>query len=148
MSNHDNTQKPDVGTGDTTYAFPLHLLGELDAPAAEGVEPQVSAAEGSQGRSALLLVIRGPNAGSRFVLDQPVTSVGRHPHSDIFLDDVTVSRHHAEFRLEDGQHRIVDLDSLNNTYVNQEPVHSAVLVKGDEIQIGKFRLLFLTRPTR
>ena len=91
--------------------------------------------------------MRGPNAGSQFLLDQPVTSAGRHPDSDIFLDDATVSRRHVEFRLENGQFLLVDLDSLNNTYVNHEPVDSAVLVNGDEIQIGKFRLVFLTRPT-
>ena len=96
---------------------------------------------------ALLLVTRGPNAGSQFMLNQPVTSAGRHPDSDILLDDSTVSRHHVEFRLEDGQFLLVDLDSLNNTYVNHEPVYSAMLVNGDEIQIGKFRLVFLTRPT-
>jgi hypothetical protein len=146
VSRNDNAQTSDEGTGDTTYAFPAHLLGELDAPAAEGVEPRVSAADGPPSRSALLCVIRGPNAGSRFVLDQPITSAGRHPDSDIVLDDVTVSRHHVEFRLENGQFLVVDLDSLNNTYVNHEPVETAVLVDGDEIQIGKFRLVFLTRP--
>src|SRR6185312_2447114 len=114
---------------------------------AEGVEPRVSAEQGQPSRSALLLVIRGPNAGSQFLLNQPVTSAGRHPDSDIFLDDATVSRHHVEFRLENGQFLLVDLDSLNNTYVNREPIDSAVLVDGDEIQIGKFRLVFLTRPT-
>jgi hypothetical protein len=145
VSRNDNAQTSDERTGDTTYAFPLHLLGELDAPATEGVEPRFSAAEHPPSRSALLLVIRGPNTGSRFLLDQPVTTAGRHPDSDIFLDDVTVSRHHVEFRLENGQFLLVDLDSLNNTYVNHEPVESAVLVNGDEIQIGKFRLVFLTR---
>ena len=109
--------------------------------------PRVSAAEGPPSRSALLLVMRGPNAGSQSLLDQPVTSAGRHPDSDIFLDDATVSRRHVEFRLENGQFLLVDLDSLNNTYVNHEPVDSAVLVHGDEIQIGKFRLVFLTPPT-
>jgi FHA domain-containing protein len=147
VSRNDNAQMPDEGTGDTTYAFPAHLFGELDAPAAEGTEPRASAAQGSPNRSAVLLVIRGPNAGSRFTLDQPVTSAGRHPDCDIFLDDATVSRHHVEFRLENGQFLLVDLDSLNNTYVNREPIDSAVLVDGDEIQIGKFRLVFLTRPT-
>jgi Inner membrane component of T3SS, cytoplasmic domain len=147
MSRNDNAQPPDEGTRDTTYAFPAHLLGELDAPAAEDVEPGESAASGPPHHSAKLLVIRGPNAGAKFLLDQPVTSAGRHPDSDIFLDDVTVSRHHVEFRLETGQFLLVDLDSLNNTYVNHEPVDSAVLVDGDEIQIGKFRLVFLTRPT-
>jgi predicted component of type VI protein secretion system len=147
VSLNDNAQTSDDGTGDT-YAFPAHLLGELDAPAAEGVQTRVSAVEGPQSRSALLVVSRGPNAGAQFPLDQPVTSAGRDPDSDIFLDDVTVSRRHVEFRLENGQFRLVDLDSLNGTYVNHEPVDSAVLVDGDEIQIGKFRLMFLTRPTK
>ena len=92
-------------------------------------------------------MVRGPNAGSQFLLEQAVTSTGRHPNCDICLDDVTVSRRHAEFRLENQQFVLVDLDSLNNTYVNKELIDSAVLVDGDEIQIGKFRLLFLTRPT-
>ena len=131
MSRNDNAQTPDEGTGDTTYAFPAHLLGELDAPAADGVEPRVSAAAGPPSRSALLLVMRGPNAGSQFLLDQPVTSAGRHPDSDIFLDDATVSRHHVEFRLENGQFLLVDLDSLNNTYVNREPpAHGVALGEG------------------
>jgi pSer/pThr/pTyr-binding forkhead associated (FHA) protein len=147
MSRNDNAQTPDERTADITYAFPAHLLGELDAPAAEGVEPRVSAVEGPPSRSARLLVMRGPNAGSQFLLDQAVTAAGRHPDCDIYLDDVTVSRHHVEFRLENGQFLLVDLDSLNSTYVNHDPVDSAVLVDGDEIQIGKFRLMFLNRPT-
>jgi len=96
--------------------------------------------------SALLVVKRGPNAGSRFLLNQPVTSAGRHPGNDIILDDITVSRRHAQFQLESGSFRIVDVGSLNGTYVNREPVDSAVLANGDEVQIGKFRLVFLTSP--
>ena len=72
--------------------------------------------------SAQIVVKRGPNAGSRFLLDQPVTSAGRHPGSDIFLDHVTVSRRHAEFRREDGKFWLVDIGSLNGTYVNRRPV--------------------------
>jgi pSer/pThr/pTyr-binding forkhead associated (FHA) protein len=74
-------------------------------------------------------------------------SAGRHPGSDILLDDITVSRHHAEFRIENGQFRIVDAGSLNGTYVNRQPVDSAVLANGDEIQIGTFRLVFFTNLT-
>lgn len=96
---------------------------------------------------ATIVVKRGPNAGSRFPLAQPVTSAGRHPGSDIFLDDVTASRHHAEFRRENDEFRVVDTDSLAGTYVNREPVQSALLTHGDEIQIGKFRLVFLTGPS-
>jgi pSer/pThr/pTyr-binding forkhead associated (FHA) protein len=94
----------------------------------------------------LLVVKRGPNAGSRFLLDRTTTSAGRHPDSDIFLDDVTVSRRHAEFRRDAGDFVVVDVGSLNGTYVNREPVDTAVLTNGDEVQIGKFRLVFLTGP--
>ncbi len=94
--------------------------------------------------SALLVVKRGPNAGSRFLLDQDVTTAGRHPDSDIFLDDVTVSRRHVEFHREGGGFSVHDVGSLNGTYVNREPVDVASLAGGDEVQIGKFRLVYLT----
>ena len=94
--------------------------------------------------SALLLVMRGPNAGSRFRLDGDLTTAGRHPDSDIFLDDVTVSRRHAEFYRQGFRFTVRDVGSLNGTYVNREPVDSAVLADGDEVQIGKFRLVFLS----
>src|ERR1700729_2428956 len=89
--------------------------------------------------SAVLIVRRGPNAGSQFRLDQPVTSAGRHPDNNIVADDTTVSHRHAEFR-------IVDVGSLNGTYVNGESIHSAVLTNGDDIRMGKFRLMFLAWP--
>ena len=94
--------------------------------------------------SALLLVMRGPNAGSRFRLDGDLTTAGRHPDSDIFLDDVTVSRRHAEFYRQGGFFTVRDVGSLNGTYVNRERIEEAQLAGGDEVQIGKFRLLFLT----
>ena len=95
---------------------------------------------------ALLVVQRGPGAGSRFLLDLDVVQAGRHPESEIFLDDVTVSRRHAEFRRAGAGFTVSDVGSLNGTYVNREPVDSAVLANGDEVQIGKFRLVFLTGP--
>jgi hypothetical protein len=94
--------------------------------------------------SALLVVKRGPNAGSRFLLDQDLTTAGRHPDSDIFLDDVTVSRRHVEFRREGSGFAVYDVGSLNGTYVNRERIDSASLAGGDEVQIGKFRLVYLT----
>jgi hypothetical protein len=98
--------------------------------------------------SALLVVKRGPNAGSRFLLDQEVTTAGRHPDSDIFLDDVTVSRRHAEFRREGSGYTVHDVGSLNGTYVNREPIDAVPLSGGDEVQIGKFRLVYLTAAVR
>ncbi|MEU1851089.1 FHA domain-containing protein [Streptomyces sp. NPDC019990] len=93
--------------------------------------------------SALLVVRRGPNSGSRFLLDGDLTTAGRHPQSDIFLDDVTVSRRHVEFRRgQDGSFTVADVGSLNGTYVNRERIDQVALNNGDEVQIGKYRLVF------
>jgi hypothetical protein len=90
----------------------------------------------------ILLVQHGPKSGSRYVLDQPIVTAGRHPHSDIFLDDVTVSRRHAEIRREGDTYVVRDVGSLNGTYVNRRLVESTRLEDGDELQIGRFKLLF------
>lgn len=93
--------------------------------------------------NALLIVTRGPDVGARYLLDQEVVTAGRSPKSDIFLDDITVSRHHAEFVMRAGEVTLVDKGSLNGTYVNRTLVdHAAVLRPGDEVQIGKFRMLY------
>ena len=139
VSHPNNDQTTD---NDATSAFRAEFLGDLDTSTDAAAEAGVWE-EGSPSGSALLVVKRGPNAGSRFRLDQPVTSAGRHPDSDIFLDDVSVSRRHAEFRRENGECLVVDTGSLNGTYVNRKPVESMALANGDEIQMGKFRLVFL-----
>jgi len=91
----------------------------------------------------LLLVKRGPNAGSTFLLDEGSSSVGRGTDSTVFLDDITVSRAHATFeRREDGSWFVRDVGSLNGTYVNGEQVDETKLASGDEVQIGKFKLTF------
>ncbi|GAA3521230.1 FHA domain-containing protein [Actinocatenispora rupis] len=95
---------------------------------------------------ALLLVRDGAQSGARFLLDRDVTTAGRHPDGDIFLDDVTVSRRHAEFHRDGTTFLVKDLGSLNGTHLNSERVQSGVLTNGDEIRIGKFRLLFITNP--
>jgi pSer/pThr/pTyr-binding forkhead associated (FHA) protein len=98
---------------------------------------------------ALLLVRNGPNAGSTFLIDAgvPSTSLGRNTESDVFLDDVTVSRKHAEIRRRGEDFEVHDLGSLNGTYVNRERVESTVLASGDEIQVGKFKLAFFRAGT-
>ena len=132
---------PEVSV-ETTLVFRADLLKEMESSPQQ--EPQVGGVEGLPEGQALLVVKRGPNAGSRFLLDQEVTSAGRHPESDIFLDDVTVSRRHAEFRRSEEGYEVVDVGSLNGTYVNREPKNTSSLANGDEVQIGKFRLVFLT----
>jgi len=90
----------------------------------------------------MLLVRKGPNAGSRYVLDAEVTQAGRHPDSDIFLDDITVSRRHAEITRRADGYVLRDVGSLNGTYVNRDRVEESKLAHGDELQIGKFKLVF------
>jgi pSer/pThr/pTyr-binding forkhead associated (FHA) protein len=94
--------------------------------------------------SGVLVVTRGPNVGARYLLGQNVVKAGRHPESDIFLDDITVSRRHVEIRPDaDGTYTLRDVGSLNGTYVNRERIDEATLAPGDEVQIGKFKLVYL-----
>jgi len=109
-----------------------HVLTKSDLATVEALRPG----------TALLVVLRGPNTGARFLLDDDEVMSGRHPDSDIFLDDVTVSRKHAVFRRTDSGFVVRDVGSLNGTYVNRELVDEVVLKTGDEVQIGKFRLVF------
>ncbi len=97
--------------------------------------------------TALLAVRRGPNAGARFLLDHDVTTSGRHPDSDIFLDDVTVSRRHAEFHRDGGTFTVRDVGSLNGTWVNGQLVEGErPLFPDDEIVVGETRLVYRDRP--
>jgi pSer/pThr/pTyr-binding forkhead associated (FHA) protein len=135
------------GGTDVTSTLSLHGL-DTDLEAGEAADipaltpADQAAVDALPPGSALLVVRRGPNSGSRFLLDSDVTTAGRHPESDIFLDDVTVSRRHAEFRRTGGSFAVRDVGSLNGTYVNRERIESATLTGGDEVQIGKYRLVF------
>jgi hypothetical protein len=126
---------------ETTSTISVSGLEALDAePDLDTSHEQV--VEALPPGTALLVVKRGPNAGSRFLLDADVTTAGRHPESDIFLDDVTVSRRHAEFIRRDDGFVVRDVGSLNGTYLNRERIEESTLAGGDEVQIGKFRLVF------
>jgi pSer/pThr/pTyr-binding forkhead associated (FHA) protein len=142
---------PEEGRGsqpaDTTIS-----LGALSTPDGvdttdTGLSPaDQSAIDALPAKSALLVVQRGPNAGARFLLDSDRTTAGRRPDSDIFLDDVTVSRKHAEFVRRGEDFVVRDVGSLNGTYVQRDRIDEAVLRDGDEVQIGKFRMVF--HPSR
>ena len=121
----------------TITLTPVEAAGEVGEE-----EVTVSVDDVPQGLG-LLVVKRGPNAGSRYLLGEGKTTIGRHPDSDIFLDDVTVSRRHAEIYHDDAAFTAVDVGSLNGTYLNRERIERADLHNGDEVQIGKFRLVFL-----
>ena len=105
-------------------------------------EEERAAVDALPSGNALLIVRRGPNQGSRFLLDADVTTVGRHPSADIFLDDVTVSRKHAEFKRSGKTFTVTDLASLNGTQYENARVETAELENGSEVQIGKYHLTF------
>lgn len=125
-------------TSTTTFTF---APGDLDTDTE--AEVHISPEELEDGR-AVLVVKRGPNAGSKYFIDTDVTGIGRHPDSQIFLDDITVSRRHAEIRRSGNGFTLNDLGSLNGTYLNRDRVEETRLTSGDEVQVGKFKLVFLS----
>ncbi|WP_209372564.1 FHA domain-containing protein [Brevibacterium renqingii] len=102
--------------------------------------------DGLQEADALLVVVSGPDSGSQILLDTDVVTVGRSPNADIFLDDVTVSRKHAEFIRTPSGFTLRDTGSLNGTYVGRQLIDSIELQNGADVQIGKFRMIFQQRP--
>lgn len=130
------------GTGDTTIGFSREAAAQLAALDSDISAEEQEAINALPSGSALLIVRRGPNAGARFLLDADVTTVGRHPDADIFLDDVTVSRRHAEFLRHRTAFEVKDLSSLNGTYFDGVRIDTALLSDGAEVQIGKYRLTF------
>lgn len=128
---------------ETTLTFSSELIADKTA---ELNAEEAAAIAALPAGSALLVVVKGPNDGARFLLDQDVTTVGRHPNADIFLDDVTVSRRHAEFVRKDKSFIVRDLGSLNGTYRDGRNIDLVQLNDGDEVQIGKFRMTFFASP--
>ena len=138
--------RPGETTATITFGTPAERPGDRpsdtsDRPLSAGDAAAVDALPSGH---ALLVVQRGPGAGNRFLLDSDLVTAGRHPDSEIFLDDVTVSRRHADFRREGSTFSVSDVGSLNGTYVNRDRIDSVDLKDGDEVQIGKYRLVFFS----
>jgi len=127
---------------DTTLTFGNEFGAQLAALEGEVSAEEQEAIAALPSGSALLIVRRGPTSGARFLLDADVTTAGRHPEADIFLDDVTVSRRHAQFLRHGTSFEVKDLGSLNGTYLNGERVATQALGDRSEVQVGKFRLTF------
>jgi len=127
----DSTATIQIGGGEKVETSD-RALSPVDAAAVDALPPG----------HALLVVQKGPGAGSRFLLDADEVSAGRHPESGIFLDDVTVSRRHAVFRRDGDRFTVEDAGSLNGTYVNRDRIEKTDLSDGDEVQVGKYRLVF------
>ncbi|HET9546787.1 MAG TPA: FHA domain-containing protein [Desertimonas sp.] len=114
---------------------------------AAGAQDDIAVPMNSLPRDGAVLIVRaGPQAGERFELGAGTTLLGRHPDSDIMLDDITVSRRHVAIERTPEGYVVRDEGSLNGTYINQERVDRSVLRHGDELQIGKFRLVLFERP--
>lgn len=130
------------GSTDTTLTFSQEFAAQLAAIDGDVTAEEQEAISALPSGSALLVVRRGPNTGARFLLDTDVTTIGRHPDAGIFLDDVTVSRRHAEFLRHRSAFQVKDLGSLNGTYFDGVRIETALLTDGAEVQVGKFRLTF------
>ncbi|WP_298131476.1 FHA domain-containing protein [Micropruina sp.] len=137
-----------VQSGDTTRVSPAVDVNLTEEQLAEDLSAEdLRAISMLPADSALLIVRQGPAAGARFLINSDVTTAGRHPRCDIFLDDITVSRNHARLVRRDGHVWVEDENSLNGTYVNKALIDTpTALRRGDEVQIGKFRMLFFTHP--
>lgn len=135
MSDNDDTRFSTEHLGDDF----ARRLADLEATTTADEQAAIAALPSG---SALLIVRRGPTVGARFLLDIPLTIAGRHPDAEIFLDDVTVSRRHAEIVRDGVRFTIRDLESLNGTYLDGERTTQGELSDGSEIQIGKYRMTF------
>ena len=132
-------------SGETTATIAIGMGGDKVDTADRQLNPvDAAAVDALPAGHALLVVQRGPGSGSRFLLDADVVKAGRHPDSEIFLDDVTVSRRHAEFHRSGETFTVSDVGSLNGTYVNRDRIDRVQLKDGDEVQIGKYRLVFFS----
>jgi pSer/pThr/pTyr-binding forkhead associated (FHA) protein len=119
---------------------PATITFSIDSESGELVEVDL----GSVGVGGRLIVTRGPNTGSEWDLEHVITTAGRHPDSDIFLDDVTVSRRHVEIERTTSGSVVRDVGSLNGTYLNQQRIEGDTpIANGDELQVGKFKLVFV-----
>lgn len=138
---HEHTTSIYLGARESVAHSELSPLSESLAKVSEE-DREILGNLASQ--DAMLIMHRGPGMGSRFLLQGDVaeTKLGRAPESEVFLDDVTVSRKHAAIHAKEKKYILKDLGSLNGTYVNGEPTVEAILNSGDEIQIGKYHMIF------
>jgi len=147
MVDEQNTYVGDATTIGVPGSYEAAATLSTDVP--RNLSPADQAmVEALRPHTALLIALSGPNAGARFLLDAAEVSAGRHPKSDIFLDDITVSRRHAIFVRDEDGYSVQDIGSLNGTYVARQLVDQAKLHTGDEVMIGKYRLTYYAAPSK
>ena len=143
-SNSELTSTLHLGVRSVVDGSPESALSALLSSASESDRAALTAILDGPADRAMVVIHRGPAKGARFLIDQSEVAVGRSVESPIFLDDVTVSRKHALIERKSGNFTLRDLGSLNGTYLNNQSVSTADLTSGDEIQIGKFHMLFIS----
>ena len=141
--NRELTSTLHLGLRSVVGNSPADLINELISQATEEERQIIDGVLSSEGNSAMVFIHRGAQKGARFLVTSEGVTIGRSPDSSIFLDDVTVSRKHASIEKAGTNFTFKDSGSLNGSYVNNESVTEKVLTSGDEIQIGKFHLLFI-----
>ena len=141
--NHELTSTLHLGLRSVVGNSPADLISDLISQATEEERQIIDGVLSSDGNSAMVFIHRGAQKGARFLVTSAGVTIGRSPESSIFLDDVTVSRKHASIEKSGTNFTFKDSGSLNGSYVNNESVTEKILSSGDEIQIGKFHLLFV-----
>ena len=142
--NSELTSTLHLGLRSVVDASPQSALNALLSSLADADKSAIEAVLNGAPDKAMVVVHRGANKGSRYLISEERTSIGRSPESEIFLDDVTVSRSHAVIERNGSTFALNDLGSLNGTYINNQSLKTSPLTSGDEIQIGKFHLIFVS----
>jgi pSer/pThr/pTyr-binding forkhead associated (FHA) protein len=142
--NSELTSTLHLGLRSVVDASPQSALNALLSSLADADKSAIEAVLNGAPDKAMVVVHRGANKGSRYLISEERTSIGRSPESEIFLDDVTVSRSHAVIQRNGSAFALNDLGSLNGTYINNQSLKTSPLTSGDEIQIGKFHLIFMS----
>jgi pSer/pThr/pTyr-binding forkhead associated (FHA) protein len=144
---HELTTTLHLGLRSVADSSPSALIETLIEQSSTEERDVLSQVLNGSGESAMVFIHRGPSRGARFLITSEGVTIGRAPASDIFLDDVTVSRTHAMIKREGGSFIFTDSGSLNGSYINNQQSSTHRLNNGDEIQIGKFHMLFISNTS-
>lgn len=147
VPSHEVTTTLHLGVRSVADSSPVALIEKLIAESSAEEQQVLQEVMDGSGENAMVFIHRGPSRGARFLITAEGAAIGRSPSSEIFLDDVTVSRAHATIKREGADFIFADSGSLNGSYINNQQATSHRLITGDEIQIGKFHMLFISSRT-
>ena len=148
IPSHEVTTTLHLGVRSVADSSPVALIENLIEESSQEEREVLQGVMNGSNESAMVFIHRGPSRGARFLINSAGSTIGRAPSSDIFLDDVTVSRSHATIKREGSTYIFTDSGSLNGSYINNVQTSSHHLVTGDEIQIGKFHMLFISSTSK